>query len=59
MEANLTTYIKKLKKLIEFKSNGTFELDTNYFSEINHEMPEYYSENFLKLLGKPIKKMTI
>lgn len=47
---------KKLKKLIEFKSNGTFELDTNYFSEINHEMPEYYSENFLKLLGKPRKK---
>ena len=47
---------RKLKKLIELKSNGTFELDLNYFSEINHEMPEYYSENFLKLLGKPRKK---
>jgi len=49
-------YYHRIRNLIELKNNGFFELNLNYFNEIIHEMPDYFTEKFVKEFGIPRKK---
>ena len=49
-------YYKLIKNMIDLKSEGSFELNQSYFKERNVVMPNFYTENFVKLLGKPKQK---
>jgi carbamoyltransferase len=45
------SYYKNIRNLIEFKDDGTFELNLNYFSEHNQEQGGFYSTEFLEMFG--------
>jgi carbamoyltransferase len=49
-------YYKIIKNMVDLKSDGSFELNQNYFKQFNHTLPNMFTENFVSLLGKPKKK---
>ena len=42
--------------MIKFKSEGSFELDQSYFKERIGILPNFYTDEFVKVLGKPREK---
>ena len=53
-------YYKKLQNLIHLKSDGSFELDLNYFNFYNFHKPNFYNKkkllNFIGLEKMKIEK---
>jgi len=49
-------YYKIIKNMIDLKPDGSFELNQSYFKEHNTTIPNFYTDNFIKLLGKPKQK---
>jgi carbamoyltransferase len=45
-------YADKVKKMIRFFDDGSYELDMNYFS-FHHSLNKTYSNKFVELFGKP------
>lgn len=43
--------IKKIRNLVEFKKNGSFELNLNYFNHYQFHRPNYYNNNLIDFLG--------
>jgi len=43
--------IKKIRNLVEFKNNGSFQLNLNYFNHYQFHRPNYYNNNLIDLLG--------
>ena len=44
-------YYKKLQNLIHLKSDGSFELDLNYFNFYNFHKPNFYNKKLLNFIG--------
>ena len=42
-------YYKKIKKIVDLKPDGTFELDLNFFKEHNVETKNYFSDEFINI----------
>ena len=49
-------FYKIIKKMVKFKSEGSFELDQSYFKEHISSLPNFYTDEFVKALGKPREK---
>ena len=49
-------FYKINKKMVKFKSEGSFELDQSYFKEHISNLPNFYTDEFVKVLGKPREK---
>ena len=49
-------FYKIIRKMIKFKSEGSFELDQSYFKERIGILPNFYTDEFVKVLGKPREK---
>ena len=49
-------FYKIIKKMVKFKSEGSFELDQSYFKEHISNLPNFYTDEFVKALGKPREK---
>jgi len=50
---NPDKYYDKINSLINIYDNGEFELNLNFFNFYNFDIPKYYTENLIKLLGEP------
>ncbi|MFQ5713602.1 MAG: carbamoyltransferase [Candidatus Scalinduaceae bacterium] len=46
-------YYDIIKKTVAFYSSGDFEIDLTLYNEHNHELPNYYTDKFCRLLGAP------
>ena len=49
-------YYKIIKKMVELKLDGSFELSQKYFKQHINILPNFYTDEFVKVLGKPRKK---
>jgi len=49
-------FYKIIREMVSLKSNGSFELDQSHFKQHNHRMPNYYTDEFVKIIGKPREK---
>jgi len=49
-------FYKIIKKMIKLKTDGSFELDQSYFKERINNLPNFYTDEFVKALGKPREK---
>ena len=49
-------FYKIIREMVSLKSNGSFELDQSYFKQHNHRMPNFYTDEFVKIIGKPREK---
>lgn len=49
-------FYKIIRKMVNLKSNGSFELDQSYFKQHIHNLPNFYTDEFVKALGKPREK---
>jgi carbamoyltransferase len=49
-------YYKVIKKMVNLQPDGSFKLDQTYFKQHIHTLPNFYTDDFLKLLGKARKK---
>ena len=49
-------FYKIIREMVSLKSNGSFELDQSYFKQHIHNLPNFYTDEFVKTLGKPREK---
>ncbi len=49
-------YYEGLRRLIEFRPGGSFELNLNYFTHYMHDFGRWYSDRFVEEFGPPRKK---
>ena len=42
--------------MVNLKPDGSFTLDQSYFKQHLHTFPNFYTDDFVKLLGIPKKK---
>ena len=49
-------YYKIIKKLVDLKQDGSFELNQSYFKQFNHILPNAFTENFTSIFGNPKRK---
>ena len=53
---NNNKYYKIIKNMVSLKTEGSFELDQSYFKQAIHGLPNFYTDKFVSLLGKPKNK---
>jgi len=56
---NNNKFYKIIRNMVSLKPNGSFELDQSYFKQHIHKMPNFYTDKFVKILGKPREKNKI
>ena len=49
-------YYKIIKNMVNLKPDGSFTLDQSYFKQHLHTFPNFYTDDFVRLLGTPKKK---
>ena len=49
-------FYKIIREMVSLKSNGSFELDQSYFKQHIYRMPNFYTDEFVKIIGKPREK---
>ena len=49
-------FYKIIRNMVSLKSNGSFELNQSYFKQHIHSMPNFYTDKFVEILGKPREK---
>jgi carbamoyltransferase len=49
-------YYQIIKKIINLKPDGSFELNQSYFKQFNYILPNTYTENFVSIFGDPKKR---
>ncbi len=53
-----TNIYEKIRKLVELKKDGSFEIDLNYFNFFNFHRPNYYNKNLINYLNLEPNKNT-
>ena len=49
-------YYKIIKKMVDLKPDGSFELNQSYFKQFSHTLPNTYTDNFISIFGNPKRK---
>ncbi len=52
-------FYEKIKNTIELCEQGEFRLDIRYYKEHFHEIPNYFTDELVKLIGYPRKKSEV